>query len=243
MVRSKRNKQIIRFGKKDFVYYVRRSRRARNLLLRVDMAGQVELVVPWWASYAQAEKFISGQLEWLRRVIAKNEAKRRLMPRRKLVSGEQLSVFGEGYELRVVCDSLRQRARYSENNGQVKVMVCKRNDVRNVLIRWYRKKAQDYFRQAVDDYSDRLDARVLNLVVSGARSQWGSCIARKKRVSLCWRLALAPREVADYVAAHEVAHMKERGHNSRFWEIVESLDVNYREHRAWLRKHGYTLVL
>lgn len=242
-MKNNRKKRRVCIGGENFIYYVRRSRRAKNLILRVDISGQVELVVPWRVSYAQAEKFVNAQSKWLMRAIAKNEDKRRIMPCRKLVSGERLPAFGEDYELRVVHDSLCQRTRYSEKNGQVKVIVGNESDVRNVLGRWYRKKAQEYFGQAVDDYSVRLDVRVLSLVVSGARSQWGSCITKKKRVSLSWRLALAPREVADYVTAHEVAHMKELGHNSKFWEVVESLDVNYREHRVWLRKYGYTLVL
>jgi len=242
-MKDKRKKGRVGINGESNVYYIRRSKRAKNLLLRVDIFGQVELVVPWRVSFAQAEKFINTQSEWLMRMIAKNEGRRRMMPRRKLVSGESLPMFGESYELKVVCDSLRQRSRYSEKNGQVTVVVCNINDVRNVLIRWYRKKAHEYFKQAVDDYSNKLDVRVLNLAVSGARSQWGSCIAKKERVSLCWRLALASREVADYVVAHEVAHMKERGHNSKFWEVVESIDVDYKKHRAWLRKYGFTLVL
>ncbi len=243
VMKDNKKKQIIRFGGKDFIYYIRRSKRAKNLILRVDIFGQVELVVPWRVSYREAKKFINGQSKWLMRIIKKNEGKRLLIPQRKFVSGESFPVFGEGYELRVVCDSLCRRARHSEELGQVKVVVGNENDVRDVLSKWYRKKASEYFQQVVDDYSDLLDVQILNLVVSGAQSQWGSCMAKKKRVSLSWRLALAPREVADYVVAHEVAHIREQGHNSKFWGVVESLDVDYREHREWLRKYGYTLVL
>jgi predicted metal-dependent hydrolase len=242
-MKNDRKKRIVNVRGEDFIYYVRRSRRAKNLLLRVDISGQVELVVPWWVSYGEAEKFINLQSRWLRQMIEKNEKKRRLIPCRELVSGERLLVFGEGYELNVVHDSLRQRARYSDGLGQVKVVVSEEDEVRKVLHRWYRKKAQEYFKQAVDCYCDKLSVSVLNLVVSGARSQWGSCIVKKKRISLSWRLALASREVADYVVAHEVAHMRERGHNSKFWKIVESLDADYKKHRKWLREYGYTLVL
>ena len=240
---NNRKKQIVSIKGESFVYYIRRSKRAKNLLLWVDISGQVELVIPWRVSYREAEKFINTQTEWLVKMISKNEEKRRLIPCRHLVAGEKLPMFGDDYELNVECDILRQRARYMEGVGQVRVVVGHEDDVRKVLTKWYRKKAYEYFEQVISDYSGRLNVEVLKLVISGARSQWGSCMVNKKRVSLSWRLALAAREVADYVVAHEVAHMKERGHNSRFWEVVESLDADYMKHRAWLRKHGYTLVL
>ena len=53
-----------------------------------------------------------------------------------------------------------------------------------------------------------------------------------------WRLILAPPDVLDYVAAHEVAHLAEMNHGPRFWAAVERLWPDYRSHRAWLRKHG-----
>jgi predicted metal-dependent hydrolase len=243
MMKDNKKKQIVQISGEDFVYYIRRSKRAKNLLLRVDISGQVEMVIPWRVSYREAERFIDTQTEWLIKMIKKNEERRRLIPCRDLVSGQRLPVFGDDYELDVECDVLRQRATCSEGTGRVKVMVGHEDDVRKVLTRWYKKKAHEYFAYVVGDYSNRLNVEVFNLAISGARSQWGSCMVNKKRVSLCWRLALASREVADYVVAHEVAHMKERGHNKKFWETVKSLDAEYSEHRTWLRKHGYTLVL
>jgi predicted metal-dependent hydrolase len=53
---------------------------------------------------------------------------------------------------------------------------------------------------------------------------------------------LAPFAVMDYVAAHEVAHLRELNHSTRFWAIVESLCPEFRSHRAWLRSNGGMLA-
>ncbi|MEK7245157.1 MAG: M48 family metallopeptidase, partial [Pseudomonadota bacterium] len=66
---------------------------------------------------------------------------------------------------------------------------------------------------------------------------WGSCSARGD-VSLCWRLVLAPTVVADYVCAHEVAHLKIRGHGARFWRLVAELAEDMDAAHAWLARHG-----
>jgi hypothetical protein len=56
-----------------------------------------------------------------------------------------------------------------------------------------------------------------------------------------WRLALAPFEVADYVAAHECAHLLELNHGPRFWAHVRALVGEAKPHRAWLRAEGARL--
>ena len=58
--------------------------------------------------------------------------------------------------------------------------------------------------------------------LSNARSEWGSCNARGE-IRLNWRLVQLPPALAEYVVAHEVAHLVELNHSPRFWAIVETL--------------------
>jgi hypothetical protein len=56
-----------------------------------------------------------------------------------------------------------------------------------------------------------------------------------------WRLIMAPPEVLDYVAAHEVAHLVEMNHSPAFWAVVRRLMPEYEAPRRWLRAHGHEL--
>lgn len=56
-----------------------------------------------------------------------------------------------------------------------------------------------------------------------------------------WRLILAPPEVLNYVAAHEIAHLVELNHSSRFWSLVDRLAPGWRAQRDWLRHKGAEL--
>jgi hypothetical protein len=60
------------------------------------------------------------------------------------------------------------------------------------------------------------------LRLSNARSEWGSCNARGE-IRLNWRLVQLPPALAEYVVAHEVAHLIELNHSPRFWALVEEL--------------------
>jgi predicted metal-dependent hydrolase len=77
--------------------------------------------------------------------------------------------------------------------------------------------------------------------VAGQRSRWGSCSSRGT-LSFNWRLAFAPVEVLDYVVVHEVCHLREPNHSSRFWRLVEELRPDYRDQLAWLGEHGPELL-
>ena len=58
-----------------------------------------------------------------------------------------------------------------------------------------------------------------------------------------WRLYMAPPEVLNYVAAHEVAHLKEMNHSPAFWAEVGKLYPGYETPRRWLRNNGSDLHL
>jgi predicted metal-dependent hydrolase len=77
--------------------------------------------------------------------------------------------------------------------------------------------------------------------VAGQKTRWGSCSSRGT-LSFNWRLALAPPEVLDYVAVHEVCHLREANHSRRFWRLVAERRPGYRAQLDWLHTHGAELL-
>jgi hypothetical protein len=49
---------------------------------------------------------------------------------------------------------------------------------------------------------------------------------------------MAPPDVLEYVIVHELAHLKVRKHDRKFWQLVERVVPDYKEKVAWLREHG-----
>jgi predicted metal-dependent hydrolase len=81
-------------------------------------------------------------------------------------------------------------------------------------------------RRARPSYARRITAGEPSVRLSNSRSEWGSCNA-KGEIRLNWRLVQLPPPLAEYVVVHEVAHMVELNHSSRFWSLVESLLPNH----------------
>ena len=89
--------------------------------------------------------------------------------------------------------------------------------------------------------AERIGVAFRRVVVRNQRSRWGSC-STNGTLSFNWRLVLAPRDVLDYVVAHEVCHLRECNHSERFWALLESIRPSYRDQREWLGRHGWELL-
>ena len=226
---------------KGLIFDLRRSKRAKNVLLKVDVIGQVEVVVPWRVSYRVAERFVREQAEWLQQTVERRQRQRRNASRQSFATGAPLSVLGDVKQLIVKLELERARSRFKEEGDYVEVVVNGYGEVRRVLEKWYRVKARYYFDQRVAYFEKLMGVKVNKVVVSGARTQWGSCIRNKGRVSLQWRLIQAPLYVVDYVIVHEIMHLKASGHNKIFWSGVEKFCPEYKQCRKWLKERGQEL--
>lgn len=70
-------------------------------------------------------------------------------------------------------------------------------------------------------------------------SKWGSC-SSVGNISFSSRLMMAPQEVIDYVIIHELAHLIEANHSSRFWALVQKAMPDYRKQVQWLSEYGHS---
>ena len=226
-----------------FEYSIRKSKRAKRLLIHVEEDGSVEVVVPWRVAKVQAERFVREKQTWIERVRAKHLQEQAAIPRRQLVTGETLPYFGEKFDLVVELESGRRRAFVQEDVGQLIVRARDVDQVREKITAWYRTKTRDYFVGQAIVMAERLGKRVEAVKVLNTKSQWGSCNRQKAILTFHWRLALGPESVARYVVAHEVAHLVHANHSADFWAVVEELLPGYTRERKWLRKNGKQLVL
>lgn len=100
-----------------------------------------------------------------------------------------------------------------------------------------RRSARADLVPAVADHAARLGVKPGAIRIKDTRSRWGSCTVDGE-LSFSWRVVLAPPHVLDYLAAHEVAHLREMNHSRHFWRLVRETCPHMDEGRRWLRLHG-----
>lgn len=75
------------------------------------------------------------------------------------------------------------------------------------------------------------------IAIRNTRSRWGSC-SSKGNLNFSYRLSLLPAHLSDYVIIHEVCHLREFNHSSRFWDLVALTAPDFDKHREELKKHS-----
>ena len=94
---------------------------------------------------------------------------------------------------------------------------------------------------AVARHADTLGVKPRRMTLRDTATRWGSC-SSTGALSFSWRLVMAPPHVLDYLAAHEVAHLKHMNHSDAFWNLTERLVPDYQRAEAWLKAHGVGLM-
>lgn len=105
------------------------------------------------------------------------------------------------------------------------------------LLRYLKDEARGDLQASVARHAETLGVRAARIQVKELRSRWGSCSVDGV-LSFSWRVVLAPPFVLEYLAAHEVAHLKEMNHSRRFWAHVRQCMPDFERGREWLYQHG-----
>lgn len=208
---------------------LRRSARARRMTLRVPRTGgDPVLTLPPRVSLGEGRAFAEAQAEWLRRATS------RQIVAQRVETGALLPVAG--CVLRVTPFPIRN----TRIEGDA-LLIPQNRPAAPVVQAFLKHLALQRLRTACDGFSSALGREYRTIALRDTRSRWGSC-SSDGRLMFSWRLAMAPPEVLDYVAAHEVAHLAHMDHSPRFWAQVEALFPRHKPYRDWLRQNGNQLL-
>ena len=105
-----------------------------------------------------------------------------------------------------------------------------------------RREARKDLVAAVARHSASLNLPVRSISLKDTRSRWGSCSSRGA-LNFSWRLIIAPPHVLDYLAAHEVAHLRHMNHSDAFWAVTRQLCPQMDVAERWLKQNGSRLHL
>jgi predicted metal-dependent hydrolase len=207
------------------------SARARRMTLRQDIRnGGFKLTVPLGIPTDAAETMVKRHAGWLASQLRKLPETIAFQPGAAVpVAGRTLVIHHDpqgGHRVTMTDDALT-------TGGDIRHVPRRIEDFLRALAR--RELAA-----LVHHHARALGRPVAAVTVRDTVSRWGSC-SSTGRISLSWRLILAPEWIASYVAAHEVAHLAEMNHSPRFWRVCRTLFPETAAARAWLRRHGASL--
>jgi predicted metal-dependent hydrolase len=212
-----------------------RSRR-KTYEIRVLSSGEIEVRVPLRTTNTQVSQLLQDKEAWIK--AKQDEVRQQRREAHLFMPGETFLYLGREYSL-----VLSERAKVPLEYDNIFVLSKDyQKNARQLFEQWYRKRAKAVLQERVNVLAQRNSLSPAKVRISSARTRWGSC-SGSGSLSFTWRLVMAPIEVVDYVVIHELAHLIERNHSSKFWEQVERMMPDYRTHREWLKKNGLSLTL
>jgi predicted metal-dependent hydrolase len=215
-------------GEPPIEMQVRHAPRARRISLRVSSRdGRVTLTLPPGSSMSEAIGFARDREAWLRRVLAQ------VPPMMRPMVGGRLML--EGRLLPIVSKPGR-----CVTMAEGELRVPEGRPAGPELAKFLKTVARHRAEAAVEHYSSMVGRTSPPLSLRDTRSRWGSCTA-EGNLMISWRLVMAPSEILDYVAAHEVAHLVHLDHSSKFWGLTERLFPGWKAARRWLKDEGARL--
>lgn len=244
---------------------LRRSRRARRFSLKVSHTERTAiLTLPSQVKLEEAGNFLNRHMEWLKRQLD------RLPQPVPFMTGAVIPLRGVSHKIdfvgavryhgvvwveetdelataeqwadTAVCDKRQIGMKHGYDTREAPRICVSGDDTHGSrrLSDWLRAQAKADFQARTAFHAANLGVHPKRISVRDQSSRWGSC-STTGTISFSWRLIFAPSYVLDYVAAHEVAHLREMNHGPRFWRLVRDTMPEMHKARAWLKQKGAEL--
>jgi predicted metal-dependent hydrolase len=223
-----------------FLDYVLLRSKRRSIGFMIDEDG-LRITAPKWVTLTDIEHAIREKQQWILRKLneRRERSSRRLQPKMEWRDGATLPFLGADITLRI---RTQQAQGISFDAHSRELLVCLPVDaieqqLKDRVQSWLQLEAKRIFAERLPLYADKLEVRFQSFKLSSALTQWGSCTA-DGRIRLNWRLVHFALPLIDYVVAHELSHLREMNHSTRFWATVQSVFPEFQEAKKALRERA-----
>lgn len=229
----------------EIKYEVKRSKR-KTIGIKISKATEIVVMIPYNCSEKMVAKVVEEKKTWIfKHWKSLKEAKANELER-QYKEGEEINYLGNNYPIKIkehdkdlIYMSLEQ-GNFNIFINHIKSTHLKDKIIRNAVLKWYEYQAYSIFKDITDKYSAIMGVTYGDIKLKIMKSIWGSCSYRNN-LSYNLRLVMAPKEVIEYVILHELCHILEKNHSSRFWSLVERYMPDYKLKKRWLKENGYKL--
>lgn len=225
------------------VVSLRRLSGARRFTLRVRFAARdAVLTMPARASLREAREFTERHAAWIAARLNRLPATipfrhGAIVPMRGVDHALEHRPGARGTVWAEDCRGLRDVGDAPDGVDFVLCVAGAAEHVHRRVVDHFKREARRDLEQAVSRHTRALGFPARSVGLRDTVSRWGSCSASGS-LNFSWRLVMAPPFVLDYLAAHEVAHLKHLDHSERFWTLARRLCADTDRAEAWLSAHG-----
>lgn len=215
-------------------YTVKRSKR-KTISLTVKPDCTVEVRAPLTTSQKRIDEFVRANNIWIEKNIQKMQELAQVKESFTLDYSSTVYFFGKRLPIE------KAKVRKAKLDSDIILMPpdLDSEQIRLQLVSLYKETARRYIGEKLPIYAQKLGVNPSKLMITSAKTNWGSCTA--DRVHFSWHIVMAEEEVIDYVIIHELAHIIHHNHSPYFWAEVAKQCHDYKTLRARLKYYSEIL--
>ena len=205
-------------------YTLTRRRSSKNIVLRVNDLGQVEVSAPFLTPKAMIEEFILANEEKLLARMAERKERHH-----HYTDGDRFLYEGRYTELSVVHGSTYH---ITEQDGILRATTIEEErppEVVAALVRWlYKKRTRQRVQAMLPDWAMKLNVATPPFSVRDSRKRWASC-SSKGRLNFSLRCQALDDEQLSYLVLHELSHLIHFDHSPDFHALLQQHMPSYKK--------------
>jgi predicted metal-dependent hydrolase len=171
------------------------------------------------------EKFLIEKERWIVKKIEKIDSYLKFVSNYEMELKNKAFLFGKFYDMMIERGA---RKNIVLNGNEIKIFTPNEGDYLNYLRKWIKRQLRQKANVYVSKYSQEMHVEFNRMFIKSQKNKWASC-SSKSNLNLNLKLAALPEELIEYIVIHELAHLKERKHNEKFWSLVKKYCPNYKE--------------
>ncbi len=198
--------------------------------------GRVRISAPSRMNLDAIRVFAISKLDWIKRQQKKLHEQEREPPR-EYIDRESHYLWGKRYLLTVKEGYIAPLVEIKHSRLLLRVRPDTAENKRQAIVEeWYRGQLKQAIPPLIARWGPIMGVTVERLFVRRMRTKWGSCNPGRSSIRLNTDLAKKPRECLEYVVVHEMAHLLEPTHNTRFIALMDTFMPNWRLQRDLLNQ-------
>ncbi|WP_160724286.1 M48 family metallopeptidase [Bacillus sp. USDA818B3_A] len=212
--------------------------------MTIDSYGNLEFQAPKGTPDERVIQLIEQNWDVIQQKL--KEMKDRLDgPQKKVYEqGEGFLYLGRTYPIEMILNNNIDQD-YVEFEGdklQIHVQQLEDEKVQQALRRFYYQQCKALVEKSIAAYQQYFKTKPRSIQITDSKKTWGTCDSRQQ-LTFNWRLAMAPREVIEYVVVHEMCHMVHMNHDRSFWRLVGKIMPDYKEKENWLALSNWKMTV